>query len=175
MVHIITMVEGFPDEFDNFKETIENACRYDLQDHCVEYEKGLVKPRVRELRIFDIVMKEGVKNEFYSDIKGYAPFSYLDKEPARKGDGNKDGTAHVLHGGKGFPIKLFRKAIQFGLGIFKIKPIKWKDIEPSKNNKIAQYAKDNDKMAFKHQHIMILGELSDGFVKEGRNKGRENS
>ena len=57
MTHIITMVEGFPEEVENFKNTIEEACHYDLQNHCASYEKGLVKPRVREIRFLDIVIK----------------------------------------------------------------------------------------------------------------------
>ena len=108
-------------------------------------------------------------------MKKFTPFSYLNKEPGRKGDGNPMGTNHVFHGKNGFPIRLFRGTIQFMLKFLKVNPIKWDTIEnshPSKN-KIVQYKKKHK--GWTHLHVMFFGELSDGFVKEGKSKGRENT
>lgn len=178
MVHLLAIAEGYPDGIEEMKKHVEEACYYELHNGAKNEIGTMAGVTFREVRFFDITLKEDTKERFLSDLKQYTPYSYVDKEMLRKGDGNRTGTEHVGHGVK---IGLFRKAIQFILGFIKVKKIDWSKIQPTerKQNKLLQYLKQKIPRcygSFRHCHLMILGQIPDGFVKEGKHsKGREDS
>lgn len=166
MTHLILLAEGYPDGFKHFERDMR-ALKYKITEGSegevsTPSNTRWVNPVVREFRLYDIVIKDHVKDQFLADIKEQLPFNLQEIE--------KDGKG-ILHGvdGTGFKVGVFRRMLQTALSMINCKPISFEGIKPT--NQLRDVRVKNNSVW--HGHYMLLGELPDGFVKEGRLKGRE--
>lgn len=166
MTHIICITHN-RDEigFENFKKGIESL-QYTLSSGA-DYEVGnKANPKVAELRLVDVIVKDCYKEQFLSHIKAEMPHIYLDTERFNKSD--DDGTP-VRHGvgGKGFKLSVFRKLCNFFLKFLNCKPIDMQKITKEVNPQLREHRIKNSWKGY----CMVIGELPDGKSQ----KGRENS
>lgn len=176
------MTEGYPDGIDQMMEDIRNGCKYRLNSGAKQDVGSWAQPSIREIRFYDIVVKEDIKDKVLASLKPYSKLSYTDAEEARRPEGyDVNEEPYLLHGDGGVKIGFFRKLIGIVFKKIGLQTIDWDKIEPS--NQLGSYVQERYKRDLKekgfarrwHCHNIILGQLKDPFVKDGKNKGRENT
>lgn len=184
MTHILVATEGYKEGLDTMIEDLKGACMYKLKTGSKEDIGNNCGISIRELRFYDIVVKEDIKPQFLADLKNYTALSWIDQERPRRPEGRSyEGTnPYIYHGvdGKGVKFKLIRKVMGFFMKFANMRLVAWDKIQASKpeENKITQYLEQKKKsgnISSWHGYIFTIGELPDGFVKDGPNKGRENT
>jgi hypothetical protein len=159
MTHLFLVTEGFPNGIDNFFDSIRKHCCYTLHNSS-EQEKGKsAGVTVREIRFWDITVKQETKKQFLGEIKKHTKtMSEFEVEKLRS-----FGKAHGVDG-RGFKIGMFRKMFHYVLKQLNLQPIDMKQYENIDNENL-------DKAIMKtgrHGYIMVLGELPDCFEPNGR-------
>jgi len=167
MTHIFLATEGFPDGIEHFLDSIRKNCMYTLKEGA-DYEVGnKAGVTVREVRLWDITVKQDTKTQFLGEIKKYVKImSEGNIEKSRTIDKGKHGVD-----GTGFKIGLFRKMLNYVLKKLNLAVIDMSQIS-NVDNKGLDEAMTKQAM---HGYAMVLGELPDFFQETGRNAGREHS
>lgn len=148
--------EGFDDGFKGFKTNVEATAYKHYRPDLKKYVN--VQPRVREVRLVDVVIKEDFKDQFLKDLKSYSPAGFL--------SGKFTNKRH-----KNFNVGLFRKLVQTVFTMIGIKP--FRDLDKIEANKESQLSKRNreDKSKYgRHGYIMPIGELEDYKDENGRER-----
>lgn len=161
MTHIILLAEGFPDGFKNFERDVRELV-YPLEE-----PKGMSQQiqrkaqiTVREFKLYDIVVKEKVKEQFLSDLKPFVAASVWDLSPHDSKRKPKETTMHGVDG-KGFKVGMLRKMLNTALRLLNAKPLDMSRIKTNEKSPIYEIMKRNNSSW--HGHYMVIGELPDGY------------
>lgn len=143
MTHIIYLAEGYREDMDRLTADIQKL-HYRLEEKGAEYELGMNwRVDVREMRLYDIVLKDGIKDKFLADFLCRA--------------GGTQGEQIWSHD---FKIGMFRRWAQKILGLIGLKPLETKHIQKNPHSPL--------NVGGYKCHGMILGQLPDTFEKDGR-------
>lgn len=143
MTHIIYLAEGYREDMDRLAADIEKL-HYPLTEKGTEVEMATHwRPDVRELRLYDIVVKDGIKDKFLADFLCKAGGTFDEEVWSHK-----------------FKIGMFRRMIQSALSMIGLKPL---PVDHIKRNEHSPLRQGGYKC-----HGMILGQLPDTFEKDGR-------
>lgn len=148
---------------------IHEHCIYELKTGAPEEIGANAQVDIREIRLWDLTVKEDAKDRFLGDMKKHAWANFLEEEPPHGGDSLLNTNQNIRHGvdGKGFKYGVFRRMVQWVLKQFNARAIDMKKI-PGRDNPALDAARTKEPW---HSNFMILGELPDGF----ESTGRENS
>lgn len=167
MTHIFIIKEGFPDGFKAFEEDIASLSYTITKGE--EHEIGRKgSPGVREIRFYNITVKDCFKDEFLTDMRSISMFNTAEFEQDVKGN-----DSYTLHGNtkQGFKIGLFRRMVQYFFSLLNIKPIDLTQY-PEGSTRLNDIAKEKGR-GWHGKHI-VVGELPDGYWQRGTQKeGRE--
>jgi hypothetical protein len=69
MTHIFLMTEGFPNGIENFISSIRKHCQFIMQNGSPKENGKKAGVSIREIRFWDITVKQEHKKEFLGQIK----------------------------------------------------------------------------------------------------------
>jgi len=179
LTHLLVGCEGFPEGLDAMMEDIRNGCIFEQTSGSKLDIGSPAIPTIREIRFYDVVVKECVKDKVLGALKPFA-LNKLQKENPRRGEGHAyvNTKPYLKHGNdsKGFGFKAFNKLMGWVLKKLNMNIITLDEVQ--ENTYLQDYItkrKAEGKHIPWHGYLFVFGELKDPVVKEGVNKGRENT
>lgn len=160
-------------------DDIRNGCVFNQTTGSKQDIGSPAIPTIREIRFYDVVVKECVKDQVLGAMKPFALNKIQTENPRRpEGHAYENTKGYIKHGNdsKGFGFKAFNKIVSWVMKKLNMNVINLDEVQ--ENSALQNYIKKKKAKGTHipwHGYLFVLGELKDGYVKDGPNAGRENT